>query len=279
MNKDVTVVFVSYYSRVKILKYLKQFHNKFKVIIIDNSKDLLLKKIVKKYKNVSIEFNKKNLGFGASSNIGLKKIKTKYGIQLDLDTSFSNKSIMRLIKIANEVNNFFILGPRIKNFKYLERDYENKISKNLYSMNFIDGCCMLFNMKKFKHGYFDEKIFLYFEEYDLFKRYIKRNEKIIMAKNVTITHEGRSSSSKKYNDEIEINRNWHYMWSKFYFYKKHNNYLYAFLKIIKNLFSSIFKIFFYSLLKNKLKKKIYIARFSGIINSMINNKSWYRPNK
>ena len=44
MNKEITIVFVSYYSKLKILKYLKQFNNIFKVIIIENSNDLSLKK-------------------------------------------------------------------------------------------------------------------------------------------------------------------------------------------------------------------------------------------
>ena len=231
MNKEITIVFVSYYSKLKISKYLKQFNNIFKVIIVENSNDLSLRKEFKKFKNISIIYNKKNLGFGASSNIGLKKIKTKYGLHLDLDTSFSNKSIFQLIDQANKLDDFIILGPKIKKYNYKSRDFRKKnYLKNLNLMNFIDGCCMLFNIKKLKvNGYFDEKFFLYFEEYDLFKRYLKKNEKIIMTNVASIYHVGRSSSDKKYNKEIEVNRNWHYMWSKFYFYKKHYNYFYAFI--------------------------------------------------
>lgn len=279
MKKELTIVFVSYYSKHNIIKYLKQFNDRFKVIIIDNCNDFSLKKNLKKFKNVSIFFNKKNLGFGASSNIGLKKIKTKYGLHLDLDTKFSNDSIIKLVKQANRLKDFIILGPKIKNFNYRSEDFkEKKTLKNLNSMNFIDGCCMLFNMNKLKKfGYFDENFFLYFEEYDLFKRFIKKNEKIIMADNIVINHNGRSSTDKIYNMQIEINRNWHYMWSKFYFYKKHYNILYAFVKIIRSLVSSVVKSFFYLLVGDNFKKEIYLARFYGIINSICNKKSWYRP--
>ena len=279
MNKEITIVFVSYYSKKNILKYLNQFKDNFKVIVIENSNDSSLKKNLKKFKNVSIHYNKKNIGFGASSNKGLKKITTKYGLHLDLDTKFSNDSILKLINQANNLDDFIILGPKIKKYNYKARDYKKKnILKNLNSMNFIDGCCMLFNMNKLKKfGYFDENFFLYFEEYDLFKRYLKKNQKIIMTDNISIYHKGRSSSDTKCNNEIEINRNWHYMWSKFYFYKKHNNFFYAFTKVIRSLFSSAIKTVFYSFSGNNFKKEIYFARFDGVVNSILNRKSWYRP--
>ena len=44
-------------------------------------------------------------------------------------------------------------------------------------MNFIDGSCLLFDMKKIKKiGYFDENFFLYFEETDLIRRCINNNK-------------------------------------------------------------------------------------------------------
>jgi len=99
-----------------------------------------------------------------------------------------------------------------------------------------------------------------------------------MTKRVSIFHKGRSSSNKNYNKEIEINRNWHYLWSKFYFYKKHYGYFYALFKVSSTFLSATLKIIIYFFLGNKFKKKIYLARFSGILNSMMNKKSWYRPN-
>jgi len=279
MNNQITIVFVSYFSKSKVLNYLKQFNDKFKVIIIENSKDLSLLKIVKKYKNVKVIINKKNIGFGASSNIGLRKVKTKYGLHLDLDTKFSNNSIIKLIKTASKLDDFIIIGPKIQNYNYKSKDYLKKnYLKNLNLMNFIDGCCLLFNMNKIKkYGLFDENFFLYYEETDLFKRYLKFDQKIFMTENVSIQHQGRSSSNEIYNIEIEINRNWHLLWSKFYYYKKHYNYFTAICMISKSLFSSALKIVIYTILRNDFDKKIYLARFSGAMNSILKKKSWYRP--
>jgi len=279
MIKDITIVFVSYHSEKKIIKYLKQFRNKFKVIIVENSQNLQLKKLKKKYKNLTIIVNKNNKGFGSGSNVGLRKVKTRYGMHLDLDTNLSNKSIINLIKEANEIINFAILGPKIRNYRYQKKDFiEKNFKKKLSLMNFIDGCCLLFNMKTLKKiGYFDENYFLYFEEFDLIKRCIKKNYKVLMTEKVLLSHIGRSSSDSKYNNEIEINRNWHYLWSKFYFYNKHYNYFFAFYKIFNQFISALIKSTFYSFTVNENKKRVYKARLSGCWNSIKLNKSWYRP--
>jgi len=279
MIKDLTIVFVSYHSEKKINKYLKQFKNRFKVIIVENSRNLELKKLKKKFKNISIIINKKNSGFGSGSNMGLKKVTTKYGMHLDLDTKMSNESIIKLVKEADKIERFAILGPKIKNHNYKDQDFKTKNSKKkLNSMNFIDGCCLLFEMRALKKvGYFDPNFFLYFEEYDLIKRCIDRNYKIFMTEKVLLSHTGRSSTDSKYNNQIEINRNWHYLWSKFYFYRKHYNYFFAFYKIFNQFISAIIKSIFYSFFSNENKKRIYKARLSGCWNSIILNKSWFRP--
>ncbi len=68
------------------------------------------------------------------------------------------------------------------------------------------------------------------------------------------------------------------MWSLFYFNKKHYGYLNALILILPKLLSSIIKMLFYFLISNKHNKEIYSKRFSGILNSILGKKSWYRPN-
>ena len=43
------------------------------------------------------------------------------------------------------------------------------------------------------------------------------------------------------------------------------------------LFSAFIKTIFYSVFFQKEKREIYFCRLSGIFNSVIGNKSWYRP--
>ena len=137
---------------------------------------------------------------------------------------------------------------------------------------------MFLNIDQFSEiGFFDDNFFIYLEEIDLCKRLINKNKKIFLDKKVIIHHKGGSSHNKEINFEMELSRNWHWMWSTFYFNKKHYGYLFALLSVFKKFFSSIFKIVLYTLLFKAEKKKIYMQRFSGIFNSIIGKKSWYRP--
>ena len=142
----------------------------------------------------------------------------------------------------------------------------------------LKGFAMFLNLIQFKEiGFFDENFFIYLEEIDLCKRLQNKNKKIYLDKKIIIDHIGGSSHNEKINLEMELSRNWHWMWSLFYFNKKHFGYLNALLSVSKKLFTSLIKTIFYGLIFNNYKKKIYLQRFSGLINSIIGNKSWYRP--
>ena len=141
----------------------------------------------------------------------------------------------------------------------------------------LKGFAIFFNLVKFNYEFFDDNFFLYFEEIDLCKRVKNNNGKIYIDKNIIIKHEGASSVENNKEIELEKNRNWHWMWSTFYFHKKYKGYLLALVIISPKLFSSIFKTFLYMLILNKKKRDIYFCRLSGIVNSMIGKKSWFRP--
>ena len=98
----------------------------------------------------------------------------------------------------------------------------------------------IINTEKIKNlGGYDENIFLYFEEYDLCQRCIKNNLNVYKTEYISFEHIGSSSIDEKFREEIELNRNWHYMWSSFYYYKKNYSYIYALNKLIGKLFRSL----------------------------------------
>ena len=96
-------------------------------------------------------------------------------------------------------------------------------------------------------------------------------------KNIIINHEGASSVENIKKIELEKNRNWHWMWSTFYYNKKYKGFLIALILIMPKLISSIAKTLFFLIIFNKGKRDIYFCRMSGIINSILGKKSWYRP--
>ena len=281
MENDVTVIFVSFHSDDIIENSIATIDQKIKIVVVENSRNITFKtKLEKKYSNLKVIIPDKNLGNGAGINLGLKNIKTKYAFYLDVDTVLYPDTIKNLIVAASEIKKFSILAPKINNFEYKNDCYlENGNSKKYFNMRFVTGCALFFDIKLFNEvGFFDEKIFLYFEENDFYERCLKKGKSIFLVNNSKIDHKGNSSVKEIYKDEIEINRNWHLMWSTFYFYKKHFGIIFAYKKILPKLFSALFNIFFYSVTYNKKKRKIYSARFSGLFNSVIGNKSWFRPN-
>ena len=143
-------------------------------------------------------------------------------------------------------------------------------------MDYVKGFAMLFNTKKIKKfKMFDENIFLYLEEIDLCKRLRKKKHKIYVCKNAKIAHIGAKSSNLGF--EYEKCRNWHWMWSKVYFDKKHFGTFYAVNKYFFQIIKDIFKLIIFSMMLNRKKVFISYLRLSGIFNSLLGNSSWYRP--
>ena len=155
---------------------------------------------------------------------------------------------------------------------------KNNHDLDFLSVDSVDGFAMLINKNKFSDNvYFDENFFLYLENDDLCLRKKKENNKIYVAKKAKINHLGGKSPSAVHEEEIEFSRNWHWMWSKFYFNKKHYGYLKAFKVTLPSMITSIIKSLYYFITFNEIKRKIYLMRFLGLFNSMLGKNSWYRP--
>jgi GT2 family glycosyltransferase len=281
LNQDLTIVFVSFYSKNLIEKPISQIDSGISVIVVENSLDQELKKnLEKKYSNVKVVIPDKNTGNGGGANIGLKLAKTKFVLYLDIDVDLTKGTLENLYSHANKLNDFSILGPSIEGLNYKETFYLKKnVYDKVHSMNFITGCALFFNMEALNEiGYYDENIFLYYEENDLYLRSLKKNYKIYLIDDAKIKHIGNQSTDLIKKEEIEINRNWHFMWSTFYFHKKHFGLLTAYNKTILKLFSASLKYLLFSFLRKDLDKKIYYARMSGIYNAMAGKSSWFRTN-
>ena len=277
---NITFIIVSFKSEKIIDDCLKSLPKNSKVIVIENSNNYNLKKSLElKYDNIEVLISENN-GMGASNNLGILKSETKFAYVLNPDVKFKKDTFENLIAAAIKITDFAILTPinsdiKFPNFKILKQN--KNINDSIISVDSIDGFSMLINKEKFiNQKFFDENIFLYLENDDLCRRVKKNGQKIFVIKNSIIDHKGSSSSSIKNDPEFEYLRNWHWMWSKYYYNKKHYGIFIALIKIFFNLVSAIFKYVFYSLTLNNYKKNIFKMRISGIINSILGNKSKYR---
>ena len=281
MENEITVIFVSFHSDHIIEKSIKTIDERIRIIVVENSKNLNFKsKLENKYPNIKVIIPEENLGNGAGINEGLKNTKTKYAFYLDVDTELFSDTIKNLYDATKKIKEFSILAPKINNFEYKNECYLKSTNSLGYkSMRFVTGCALFFEIKLFNEvGFFDEKIFLYYEENDFYERCLKKEKPIYLIENSKINHKGNSSVDEKYKDEIEINRNWHLMWSTYYFHKKHFGVIVAYKKIFPKFFSAVFNVMIFLLINKREKRKIYYARLSGIVNSVIGKKSWFRPN-
>ena len=277
---DVTFIIVTYKSEKVIKNCLDSLPKESKKIIIENSKNQNLKKeLLSNYDNIEVIISE-NVGMGASNNIGIEISETKYAYVINPDTFLKNDTMSNVIETLKSIDDFTILSPLNSNNNYPNYKIYNNQTKNdskVLDVDEVDGFSMLLNKSKFKNmNYFDENFFLYLENSDLCKRVKNSGGKIFIFKNSLIDHLGASSTSISSNKDFEYLRNWHWMWSKFYFNKKHYGFLAAILKTLSNLFSSIIKFLYYLIIFNNYKRKIYQMRLSGLINSMIGKKSFYR---
>ena len=282
MNYDnLTIFFVSYYSKKTIQKLLKKINKKIKVLVVDNANEKNLKKeLEQKFKNVKVIKSRKNLGQTGGINVGFKNIKTKYSLYMDSDINFKPNTIDQFLRYANIVKDFLILGPQHEKSKYKESFLSKTKSKHkdLIRMKLIHGHFLFFNMQNVKKvGLYDQNIFLYYDETDFCLRAYRKGQKIYVIPKIQVFHKGGSSVNINDKIEIEINKHWHFMWSKFYYFKKNYSYFFAIKKTFHDLFIISFKytIFFFI---DRRKKLIYFNQLCGLINSYLGKKSYKRLN-
>jgi len=275
--KDITVVIATFKSGEKIKKCLNSIDQRTKVLVVENSNNLEFKEnLEKKYNNVECVLSGTNIGYGCANNIGLKKVNTRYGLILNPDTTLHHSALENFITTAKKITNFAIMGPYIQERRNLDDKNYLKNSSPIKVDN-AKGFAMFLNISEFKEiGYFDENFFFYFEEIDLCKRIIDKGKKIYLIPDIKIDHDGGASHEKAINIEMELSRNWHWMWSTFYYHKKYKGFFTSLVIVFPKLSSALIKVCIYSLLFNK-KKKIYSQRLSGLINAIMGKKSWYRP--
>ena len=272
-TNDLSAIITTFKSEDKIFSCLDSLPKDIRIFVVENSNNEMFKKeIEKKYVNAECILLGKNEGYSKSNNIGLSKVKSKYALVLNPDTVVEENTIENFLSSASENPDFWLMGPA----KYQGEKIEITANQ-ITEVETLKGFAIFFNMEKFKDNFFDENYFLYFEEIDLCKKVKNSNGKIFLDSNIKIYHEGARSVNQKFKKELEKNRNWHWMWSTFYFHKKYKGFLIALVIIFPKLLSSLFKTIFFQLIFNKEKKDIYLNRLSGITNSILGKKSWRRP--
>jgi GT2 family glycosyltransferase len=274
-EKKITFVIVSYRSIDIIENCIISINKNIKIIVIDNSNDIKLKNYLEeKYSNVEFFISNSNLGYGKANNFGIAKIKTQYAFILNPDAYLDQNTLQELSNLENFLKeDFYIIAPSLNDYNNDLIEYSNK---DFSQVDIVKGFAMLLNLKKinFKE-IFDEKIFLFLEEIDLCKRIKNIGGKIYISKKSTVYHLGKKSSEN--NLSVELCRNWHWMWSLYYYNKKHFGRFAAYKATIYRLFLSVIKITLSAILMRKKSFLVHKYRINGLINAYSGKSSWLRP--
>lgn len=281
MNHDVTIIILTYKSKNLTINYIKNLYKKFKIIIVDNSKDTELETVIKSsYPDVDIHLISNN-GYSTQINYGVNFVKTKYFLISNPDVRGINEiNIIKFLNVAKLLDNkFSALGPRYidANPKSIK---QSKNNEDIAELRFLNGACMFFYKKNYDLvGGFDNNIFLYFEEND----YCQRSKKFFKnyhVNTIKVYHDMGNSVLSKNEQEVKDQRDlrsWHFVWSKFYYYKKNFGFFFAIFIFIPIILRTGVKIFLYLIFKDEINYFKYKNRWSGIISSIKGKRSYKRP--
>ena len=279
-EKNITFVIVSFKSSHIIEQCIKSINSDIKIIIVENSDDTHIKNYLEnKFLNVEVIIAKDNLGYGKGNNLGISKVNTQYVFVLNPDTILAKNCLKELYKAQVMLRgDFAILAPNLLNNYGYFSNQNNNFKKSILDVDYVKGFAMLINLKKvtFKK-IFDENFFLFLEEIDLCKRIKNKGEKIFIVKESKVRHLAKQASGNSLN--IELCRNWHWMWSLFYYNHKHFGVWRAYRVTIVKFISSVIKLLFALILFNKKFFLIHYFRLSGLLNAFFKKSAWLRPNK
>lgn len=210
------------------------------VVVVDNaSSDGSVRMVRKKYPQVILIKNRKNLGFAKANNIGVDKTDSRYVLFLNSDTVIKQYSLVKPLKYLKNHQKAGAITIKL----YLKNgsiDYDNhrgfptpwntfcrlfglsslfphssffngyylgfKKLNRIHSIPVAAGSFLMMPMKLFKHlGQWDESYFFYGEDIDLCYRINQAGYKIIYYPKVSTIHlKGASSGLRKESKKIAV---------------------------------------------------------------------------
>lgn len=247
------------------------------ILIVDNcSKDNSYKQLKKiNIDKLTIIKTEENKGYGYAINFAAKYCEKKYK-ECNLIISNSDIEIKKendlknLIDILNKDKDVAIIAPKINqhgiiscgwripslfeaiilNIPKLNRYYENKYINysedyinDIKEVDVVSGCFFIIKSSYLKEvDYFDENIFLYYEENVISTKLKRINKKILINPKVEILHNHSQTINKSLNEYKKLKE---LKKSQYYFYKNYNNssnFLLFILKITNVIILKIKKV-------------------------------------
>ena len=281
MNHQLSIIIVTFNSSKVIEKCLSNLNqNIHNVIVVDNaSTDNTIQIITQKFPQIKIIKNNKNIGYGRGNNIALKQIKTDFALILNPDAFIFEEDIEKIITLMTKNPQIALAAPLLlTHYPILEEDKNQQlqiVKKNLIkkfdeylSVKYLIGAILFLNMNIFrKIGFFDERIFLYYEDDEISWRSIKNGYKAVILPQAQGFHIGSNSSGNKLRDIYR--RFWHRALSKLYWKQKQKGRLIAIKSAIRLVAIFLLKSIFYATIFNPKESIANLASCCGSISFLI----------
>ena len=280
-NHQLTFIITTYNSAGVIDNCLNKInYDNYEVIIVDNnSSDKTTEIISEKYPLVNLIKNKKNYGYGRANNIGLRATTTPYALILNPDAFIFENDLEKIIAMMNKNPEIGIGAPLLLNsYPQSQSDISHElaiVNNNLIkdfgdfkAVKYIIGACEILRMEFFnKIGFFDEKIFLYYEDDEICHRTILNNKICAICVDAFAYHIGQGSSGT--NLRGIYRRFWHRALSKFYWKEKQKGFLNSYFSALKLSFSFLVQIIFYAIIFDFKKLFQNLGSLNGTLSYMI----------
>jgi len=258
---DLSIVVISYNTKNLTKKCIQTVLASLKddtrltweIIVLDNASSDGSVEMLKKFGNevVLIE-GKENVGFGKGNNIAVKKAQGTYVMFLNSDTEAVGDAVPHLYNVfSNNKLGFDVAGARLLNSDgtlqasagrfytlpvafaglFLRADawgFSRNSPRIAKKVDWVSGACFIMRKSNFqKLGGFDESLFMYFEEVDLFYRAHQKGLNVGFFPEPTFIHHEGASSKSRTQPILNIYSGY------IYFYKKHYSPIH--LKILKDM--------------------------------------------
>jgi len=219
-----SIVIVSY-NNSKLIEqcldsiYLDSNSKNWGIIVVDNfSKDDTVSMLDKKFPNVKLIANTKNVGFAKANNQALRICKGEKILLLNNDTIVVDDAISKMIDFLDNNDSVGLLGPRL-----LNQDGSVQVQGSLLGPHFwksiiptetkfLRGAALM--TKKIildEVGLLDEKFFFYNEDIDYCWRVLQSGYKVVFFPEAEIIHYGGKMSLKRQLMGLQGTL---YLWSK-----------------------------------------------------------------
>ena len=250
LRPDLSVIIVNWNTKELLLNCIGSFYRtvkrlSFEIFVVDNgSSDGSPDSVRRKFPEIVLIENQRNLGFARANNEVLRKSKGRYALLLNTDVILTDGAVERLVEFMEENPTVGIAGGQLingdgsrqnsfDNFPSLATEALNKSllrilfpirypSKRVSFSSPIDvhsviGACMIVRSQAIKEvGLLDEDYFFFLEETDWCYRMKRREWRVCHVPQAQIVHlQGKTANMVKDRAKIEYYR------SLYLFFKKH----------------------------------------------------------